>query len=222
MAHVTRDELHPLFYSLERHHTGEASIAGLQFDEEFTTILNRVTRDDARERKAPLRLLTEDRVRAAMKHTAGCNQCQMLVYEEGPYAKRPQTEEELAQERGLLDEEERKLAWRFGLCTASGFAAFIGANFALRYAKEIGRTPIIGEGPAIGGQHQFQLNPLHALFMVLLVIAAFSLAESWRTANLLWLDWSRAKEAVPLIGKRWAARGRRKKAEAIKREQGKE
>ena len=58
MAHVTRDELHPLFYSLERHHTGEASIAGLKLDEELTTILNRVTRDETRERKAPVRLLT--------------------------------------------------------------------------------------------------------------------------------------------------------------------
>jgi hypothetical protein len=70
-------------------------------------------------------------------------------------------------------------------------------------------------GPSMVGKKTaaFQLDPLQILAFSMVFIGAWGLVQCWTIANEVWIDWSKAKEAVPVIGKSWAEKGRKKKAE---------
>ena len=92
----------------------------------------------------------------------------------------------------------------------------VPAFFAARYVNNLRLAKIQKArqgGPKIQGVNQakFAIDPLWILIGMFILFATIGLAEAWRIANELWIDWSRAKEAVPVVGKAWAEKGRKQK-----------
>ena len=212
MAHLKKEQLYSLYHSLQRHHDGDSPIDGLEIDKALTKVLRKLSRERGPLQPKLDRPLHPGQIKRILAHTKECQKCQILVYEDGPYATRPKSEEEKMAEEVAEQVELRRLSRKFFISTGVGVASFIGANVSIVKYRKIVRDSIPDTGPMVGNPNRgIEIHPLQLLFFALIVVAAFTLAEAWRIGNLLWLDWTRAKEAVPVIGKRWAARSRRKK-----------
>ena len=185
---------------------------GLEIDAELLKVLKRVPRGRFQEPPASEHTLAPDVVRQAIGHSQKCEKCQILLCEAGPFATRPKTQQEIVGEEEAQATEARRLTWRFYIVTVLGVAAFMGMQSAMSAWFNLGKDP--DAVPQSTAQLQAVdtpgFHPLQLLIVALLVTAAFLFAEAWRIANLLWLDWTKAKEAVPFIGKRWAERSRRR------------
>ncbi|MBI4575856.1 MAG: hypothetical protein HY722_06285 [Planctomycetes bacterium] len=213
MGHVRREQLYPLFHVLVLHRQGRAPLDGLDLDPDLARVLRKVPEEAFATPPDPGRALSGDRVREVLDHARACKECQILVYEEGPYARRPKTARELAEEREAWEREKRRMRRRFFLSAGYGTAAFVGANLAITEYRNLQLAARKVEGPVLRqlDEPAFQLHPLQILFGALILVAAWGLAEAWRIANVLWLDFTRFKAAVPFIGQRWAERSRRER-----------
>lgn len=215
MAHLDRQDLYALFYALHAHQRGQEPIAGLKLDPDLTGVVERLKADDFKRPPADEHRLSEDDVLKTVRHATKCKDCQLVAYEDGPYAKRRKSVDDLALEASEREEEEKRLSRKFFVSVAYGLAFFIAANWSMAQWRASQHKAEVVDGPTINAVDDgLKIHPMFVVGMICVVIAAWGLADAWRIANQLWLDWTRAKEAVPVVGKRWAARARRKKQEA--------
>ena len=136
----------------------------------------------------------------------GCNQCRCLLLEDGPDARPRKTGAQVAADAKKAEEEREKLVVKFWIDVVVGTAFFIGGTVAInvlrsRQAQEI-------EGPQLQASKGFQVDPLAVVFMACILVASWFLAEAYGIARQLWVDFTAWKRAVPVIGKRWAAKGK--------------
>ncbi len=213
MEHVTEAQLYPLFYALVRHKAGEKRISKLQLDPELGRCVNGLPVERYATMPAEGDTLTSQEVRDIVKHAESCNECAILVLEDGAAAKRRRTEAELAKEKMARKSRDRKMVIKFFISLTYGIGCVIGANLASTKYQLIMLAERAKEGTTFkplydpsGGVH-----PLQILFVVLIFIAAWGLAECWHIANALWIDFDKFKGAVPVIGKAWQAKSRAKR-----------
>ena len=152
-----------------------------------------------------------------LKDAAGSPDLLSHLVEDGPTAKRPKTEAEIREEE--LAEEARiqrmiRKFWISGPLAILFFMAAIGVTIWDAGYRNERVDPERGATLTRGVESTF--DPVLAAIMGLVVIASWCGVEAWLVAKVLWFDGERVKAAVPVIGKAWAERSKRKKREAEK------
>lgn len=211
-AHVEKSHLFALLY-VQRHElpTGENE------DDDTELVRLRQDIDSADRYQAPLAdelRLGPETVARYWAHAFECNACRCLLLEDGPDARPPQTEQEVVSQAAAEDERRQKLKVKFAIDTVLGTGFFIGATVTINVMRA--KKPDETKGPEMTSG-KFQIDPLAFLFMGLILVASWFLAEAYGIAKELWVDFSAWKKAVPVVGKAWHAKGVAKKLEASKR-----
>lgn len=214
MAHVDSKDLYALYYALLQHRSGSEAIAGLTLDQEVSDALGRTKADRFRQPPHASHALTHEEVIKQVRHATKCHDCKLIVLEEGPYAERIKSAEDLREEDARRALEESRLTRRFCIALVYSVVCFAGAQWArgVYLASKVVQPTDSGPTVTAVNDQALKIHPMLIVFAILIGITAWGLADAWTIANNLWLDWTRAKEAVPLIGKKWAARSRAKKA----------
>lgn len=211
MAHVEKDEYYSLFFALQHHRTGDAPIAGLKLHEELDEVVGRLKADDYKRPPAEAHALTEEQIRKTVRHVDKCPDCRLAVCEDGPFAERVKSDEDLEVEAAEQEVEERRLTRKFWVSVVYGFGFFAAARWAiLEYYEDTRGDPVADEHAIEAVNDTLQIHPMLFVFGFFVLVAAWGITDAWRIANYLWLDWNRAKEAVPVIGRKWAAKSRAK------------
>jgi len=220
MTHVKADDLYAIFYELARHHAGEASLGELPEDEELDGVIRRLRRDSYRVAPAPEHALKSGAIKSWIVHAVGCAECRNLICEDGPEAKRLASAGEIKADKETEAAELEGMKRMFFINLGVGTVSFFGANVAINEYRKLKPRKAENATAEMRGVNQtkFAFHPLQITFGVLVLIAAWCIAESWRLAHILWVDWTKAKEAVPFIGKAWGERSRkRQEAEEAER-----
>lgn len=221
MAHIDSKELYPIYYALHLHQSGRQEIPSLTLSDELMTSLGRFRKKNGNTVPPPPSPLTQDKVKAAVKHAKHCTECQILLFEDGPEVPRPKTAEELAEEERLAAEEEEALVRKFFVSAGYALLAFCAGWFCFyRYAmleaekqREVVESVISSTNP-----DGMTMHPLQMIGFGLFFVCAWGIATCWTIARHQFLDFGRVQEAVPVVGKAWHARSKRKKREREKAE----
>jgi hypothetical protein len=181
--------------------------------------LARALRDLPDAYQAPLGIehrLGPETVDRLLAHTRTCKDCRMLLIEDGPGSRPPRTQADLAEEVRLKDEERHRKVVRFWAEAAGGGLTFVGAQVVFmiwRKRQAAGRdeTGASTLQQDVRDKPKREIDPFMFGGIALCVVAAFLLADAYTIARELWIDFSRWKRAVPIIGKKWAE-GEKKKS----------
>jgi len=145
-------------------------------------------------------------------HAGQCQDCRMRILEDGPDARPPRTSAEVAADAQRAEDQRNAEVRRFWVDLVVGTAAFSGA-YACIYkirAKQFAEREQQGDGVLKRDPRDMakQIDPLWYGFMGGILVAAWFLAEAYTIARKLWIDFTAWKRAVPIIGKRWVAKGK--------------
>lgn len=145
------------------------------------------------------------------EHSLVCEQCRMQLLEDGPGSRPPRTKAEIVKEVEDKDAVRRGKKTKFFVNAIVGTGAFLGAFWCMQTInnKNLGGP----DGPIMEGVGPKQIDPLWYAFVVLILIASWFLAEGYVLAKDLWIDFTAWKGAVPLIGKKWVERDKRREQE---------
>ncbi len=207
--HVRPEQLFALIWA----HRGEAPPAEAEGADPELARMFRELGERYQEPLAPELRLGPETAARWWAHATGreCQQCRMLLLEDGPGARPPKTEAERAQEVQQAEDERAKDVRRFWVDLAIGGAAFSGAYVCIVTirSKEAQREAQPVEVLQADPRDQVkQIDPLWFGFIAGILVASWFLAEAYSIARRLWIDFTAWKRAVPVIGKRWAAKGK--------------
>lgn len=152
--------------------------------------------------------LGPDTVARYWAHALDCLQCRCLLLEDGPGARPPETQSEIVSKAQAEDERRQKLKIKFAIDTVLGTGFFVGATVVINVMRAKKPDDNSGDQLASG---KFQIDPLAFAFMGLILVSSWFLAEAYGIAKELWIDFSAWKKAVPVVGKAWHAKGKKKK-----------
>lgn len=133
----------------------------------------------------------------------------MQLVEDGPYSRRPKTEDEVEVERQDEERIRRGKVWRFWVSAVLGLGGFFGSQF-LFHLYRVARMAEPVEGPVMDAKRGLEMDWRLMTGMMAILVAAWFLADAYVMARELWLDWTKLKAAVPVIGKKWAEKGKQK------------
>ncbi|MCA8922361.1 MAG: hypothetical protein KDD82_11165 [Planctomycetes bacterium] len=133
----------------------------------------------------------------------------MQLVEDGPYSKRPKT----AGEKDVEAKDEERIrkgkVIRFYTSAVLGVSGFFGSQFLFHLYRNR-HADLDVSGPVMEARRGLEMDwRLMGGFMAILV-AAWFLADAYVMARELWLDWTKLKAAVPVIGKKWAEKSKKK------------
>jgi hypothetical protein len=175
-------------------------------DAELTRMFNDM--DDRFQRSlAPEHRLGSETAERLWEHAVVCDQCRMLLLEDGPGSRPPKTEAEVQQEVSDKEAKRKQKVIRFWIDLVVGIGAFMGAFTTARIIES--KKPKETAEEVLRSVNDAQIDPLWYLFAVLILVASWFLAEAYSIARDLWIDFRAWKSAVPVIGKKWAARDQR-------------
>lgn len=103
---------------------------------------------------------------------------------------------------------------RFWLTSTGGAASFVAAQVVFQIWRE--RHAVKAEGTDQARlktdfrEKGREIDPVMLGGIALVVVAAFLIADAYTIARELWIDFSRWKAAVPVIGKKWVERDKRR------------
>lgn len=209
-AHIPREQLFALMHALRR---SPPPAEGEGADPELAASLSGLG-DPFTQPLAPDQRLGEETVARHRAHAAACNQCRCLLLEDGPVSRPPRTQADVAVAANEAEEQRKKKVVKFWTSALIGMGGFVGSQISI-YEYRVIRARERGEeqGPRLSDDPSgkgLQIHPLLLLAMALVLVAAWFLAEAYVLARELWIDWSKLKAAVPVVGKRWAAKGKEK------------
>ncbi|MBL4844884.1 MAG: hypothetical protein JKY65_05095 [Planctomycetes bacterium] len=205
-AHVDSAHVFALLYvQRELLPTGEEEE---EFDKELARLRQDIEDSDRYKEPLPEELrLGPDTVARYWAHAWDCTLCRCLLLEDGPGARPPQTQSEKVSLALAEDERRQKLKIKFAIDCVLGTGFFIGSTVVINHMRA--KKPDDDAGPQLASG-QFQIDPMAFLFMGLILVASWFLAEAYGIAKELWIDFSAWKKAVPLVGKAWHAKGKKK------------
>ena len=209
---VKNEELYPLFHLLSLHHQNKKSISGLpEFPEELQKTLERLDHHRFETAPAEEHAMKTGRVKEIIKNLNSNENLQILIYEEGPTSKRKLSKEELAAAEDEEEQRIRALKQKFFISVGYSIPCLIGGR--MLYQTYLGKKPKASSENQFKAVNQakFAIDPLLIGAGALILVAAWGLVQCWEIANEVWLDWTKAKEAVPFIGKAWAEKSRKAK-----------
>lgn len=208
-AHLRQDQLFALVWAIK---DAPPPVEGEGGDPE----LARALRDLPEAFHAPLAMehrLGPETVERLMAHTRACHACRMMLIEDGPGARPPKTEADIVAEAAAREAARRRMVVRFWLDAVGGTATFIAAQVVFQIWRE--RHAVKPEGndearlKSVNDKAR-EIDPVMLGGIALVVVAAFLLADAYTIARELWIDFTRWKQAVPIIGKKWAERDKRR------------
>lgn len=212
--HVEDDELYALFWALMEHQQGRIKIEKLELPDALRGAVESTRPEKFSKPPAGPDRVRDNRVRKLVKHIGECTECEIKLCEDGPAARRRMSEDERDAAAEAAEAERGRMVGSFFINLGYGLGCFGGAYFCIQQYRQLEIEKRDKKPQLTGTQKpEFALHPLQIAFGVLVLIAAWGLAEAWRLAGVLWIDWNKAKGAVPLVGKRWAARSLRKQEE---------
>lgn len=202
--HLRQDQLFPLVWAIQ---DAPPPTEGEGADVELARALRDLP-DAYQKPLPPEHRLGPETVTRLVEHTRTCKPCRMLLLEDGPSSPRPKTQADVASEVREKEELRERKVKRFWIVMPSGVAAFIASQIVFsiwqqnRYVKpDESKTGTIQRAD----KPEREIDPLMFVGLGTVVIAAFLLADAYTIARELWIDYTRWKRAVPIIGKRWAA-----------------
>lgn len=209
-AHLRHDQLFPLVWAIK---DSPPPSEGEGADPE----LARALRDLPEAFHAPLAMehrLGPDTVERLMTHTRACHACRMQLLEDGPSARPPRTEADIVAEAAAREAARKRMVVRFWLTATGGTASFIAAQVVFQIWREKHAVKAEGTDEArLKTDHRDkprEIDPVMLGGIALVVVAAFLIADAYTIARELWIDFTRWKQAVPVIGKKWAERDKRR------------
>ncbi len=211
--HLRDDQLFAVMHALAEAPPPAAGEDGA--DAELARVLGRL---DVvfRQPMAPEHRLGPETLARLVAHGRACPGCRMRLLEDGPEARPPRTRAEVEDEARSAEEERRAKVRRFWTNLALGVPAFFGAQyvFGLWREKRDARTGVEDGALQLDPRDKAKgIDPLLVGAMALVLVASWFLAEAYVIARTLWIDFSAWKRAVPVIGKKWAERDKRRLGE---------
>ena len=208
--HIPREQLFALMHALRR---APPPLEGEGADRELATTLEGLP-EPFRQPLDPEHRLGDETVTRHLSHARECATCRCLLLEDGPASRPPRTAADVASAANLAEEQRKKKVIKFWTSASLGLGGFVGSQISI-YQYRVLRAAERGEdqGPRLQDDPSgkgLQIHPLLLLAMALVLVAAWFLAEAYVLARELWIDWTKLKAAVPVVGKRWAAKGKEK------------
>lgn len=208
-AHVPREQLFALMHALQR---TPPPAQGEGADPELAGILAGLG-EPFKAALPPDQRLGAETVARHLAHSRECAACRCLLVEDGPAARPAKTAADVKSEAVLAEEQRKKKVVKFWTMAPIGLAAFFGSQVVrhIWWARHhVERTDQGARLDVDRTRQGIQVDPLFMLMVALILVAAWCIAESYVLARELWIDWTRLKAAVPVVGKRWAERGKAK------------
>ncbi|HBP17765.1 MAG TPA: hypothetical protein DEA08_08225 [Planctomycetes bacterium] len=140
-------------------------------------------------------------------HALQCVSCKGMLIEDGPDARPPKTEGEIAAETQKAEDKVTKLKIKFAISLTVGLVFFSGAFATITHIRNKQYAP---KPEQVLTQVKQEIDPLYFLFAILIFVASWFLAEAYGIARELWVDFTAWKRAVPVIGKKWAEKSKNK------------
>lgn len=175
--------------------------------------LARALRDLPDAYQAPLALdhqLGPETVARLMEHTRQCKPCRMTLLEDGPGSRLPRTQGDIAAEASRKEEARQAQVKRFWIGATGGVASFVAGQIVFDVWRDKHRqAPDTAEATLKldpRDKPAREIDPLMLGGIALIIVAAILLTDAYMIARELWIDFTRWKRAVPIIGKKWAAR----------------
>lgn len=214
MSCIKDKHLYPLMYALVEHHAERKPIKGVELPEDLDKALGRLPRDRFEDAPADEHALKNAKVKELMTHASSCKDCELMLIEDGPEAKRAKSKAEVKKEEEERVEEVARMKTKFFISLGYAVPSFFAAQYCLNKYRNLNAEQRM-EGPSIRSANQqgLKIHPLQIGFFALLLVAAWGVAEAWKIANELWIDWTKAKAAVPVVGKAWAEKSIRAQEE---------
>lgn len=209
-AHLKQDQLYALVWAIK---DGPPPVEGDDADPELARALRGLP--ETYEASLPMEhRLGPDTVARLMDHTRACKDCRMLLLEDGPGARPPRTEADVVAEAAAREAARKRLVVRFWVSATGGTATFVAAQIVFQMWRD--RHAVKAEGTEearLKVDHRDRVREIDPVMLggiALVVVAAFLIADAYTIARELWIDFTRWKQAVPVIGKKWAERDKRK------------
>lgn len=204
--HLRPQQLFPLMWAIkDRPPPAEGEGADVE--------LARALRDLPDAYQAPLPVdhrLGPDTVERLMQHTRACKQCRMMLLEDGPGSRLPRTQGDIAAEATRREEERQQKVKRFWIGATGGVASFVAGQIVFDVWRDKHRVVADTATEALKidprDKPAREIDPLMLGGIALIIVAAVLITDAYMIARELWIDFTRWKRAVPLIGKAWAAR----------------
>jgi hypothetical protein len=203
--HIARPQLYPLVWAIKDRpppREGEGA------DPELARSLSHLAEGYQRE-LAPEHRLGPETVDRLLAHTKVCSDCRMMLLEDGPDAAPPRTAADAAAETARKEAERQAKVRRFYAGAAIGLACFIGFQVLVgiinrRAPREPGSDGTAAMQVDPRDKAKKEIDPLWYASILLVIGFAVCTADAYMIARELWIDFSRWKRAVPIIGKKWA------------------
>lgn len=200
---LTQPQLYAFLWQLAKDPPPES---GEGADEELTRML----RDLPHHFKEPLAAefrLGPETYGAHLERVRAEGPARMQLVEDGPYAKRPQTKTEEQQEKEDEDRIRKGKVYRFWVSAVLGVGGFFSSQFLFHLYRNRHAQEAV-EGPVLEARKGLEMDWRLMLGVMSILVAAWFLADAYVMARDLWIDWTKVKSAVPVIGKRWAEKGK--------------
>ncbi len=152
--------------------------------------------------------LGPETARRLWEHALSCSACRMLLLEDGPESEAPKTASEEAQEEQRLEDKRKEQVKSFWINLVVGSAAFAGAFYCINDIRSREAQVIDVSGGTISAIGNAPMDPMWFGFAGSILVASWFLAEAYTLAKDLWIDFTAWKRAVPVVGKKWAAKGK--------------
>lgn len=202
--HLTQEQLFPLLWAIKDR---QIPREGEGADPELAKALGRLSEAFQEELGAAHRLGPET-VERLLAHTKSCPDCRMKLIEDAPDARPPRSRADAAAEVTRLENERAARVKRFWVSGGIGLVTFIGGQVIFgvwhhRNREEVTKTEV-ARLESGAPKPQRPIDPLIFLGIAVTAVAAFAIADAYVIARELWIDFTRWKRAVPIIGKKWA------------------
>jgi hypothetical protein len=206
--HLRKEQLFPFLHALGN--LPLPPVDGEGADPELARVLRELP-DPFKEPLATEDRLGPETVERLLAHTKSCVPCRSLLIEDGPGARPKKTEADVKAEVDRKETERRAKVRRFWIGAAGGAVGFMASKgtFYMWARRKHVEQPT---GTALKSDERdkaTKVDPVFLLGMGFAVIAAFCLTDAYIIARELWIDFSKWKRAVPVIGNAWADRDKR-------------
>lgn len=221
MGPIRDDQLYPLMYKLSQHFQKHREIEGLEeIPEQLQKTLQRMTHRNFETPPGAEHEVSDPFVCEVVAGLEGSPDLSLQIYEDGPFAKRAKTQVDLKSEQ---DEEEARIAAlkrEFFISIGYSIPAIVGSRTFFGWYADWQRSQRNQKEEAViqtTNKPQLLMHPYQMGGFALILVAAWGMATAWQIANEVWIDWTNAKAAIPVIGKAWAERSKKAKEEETMR-----
>lgn len=213
MAQIRDDQLYPVMFKLSQHFQKVRTIADLEdLPEDLEKTLQRMTHRNFEVPPGLEHEVSDDFVKQLIRNLEDQPDLALQIYEDGPYSQRQKTQVDLKSEEEEEEQRIKGLKTEFFISIGYSIPAIIGSRVLFSMYHSLRNKDIHKEATLQQvNKPTLLMHPYQMGGFGLILVGAWGLATAWQIANEVWLDWTKAKAAIPVVGKAWAEKSKKAK-----------